>query len=75
MLRIRKPVSLSLATKNISSTTRGSTDGCDQELWNIFHNELDLDSNGHLDAEELTVALRKAGKRILSSLFVGLLLN
>ena len=44
---------------------RGSTDGCDQELWNIFHNELDLDSNGHLDAEELTVALRKAGERVL----------
>ncbi|KAF8505614.1 mitochondrial carrier [Russula emetica] len=34
------------------------------ELWNIFHNELDLDSNGHLDAEELTVALRKAGVRV-----------
>ncbi|TFK55973.1 mitochondrial carrier [Heliocybe sulcata] len=31
------------------------------ELWNIFHNELDLDRNGHLDAEELEVALRKAG--------------
>lgn len=43
---------------------------CDQELWNIFHNELDLDSNGHLDAEELTVALRKAGERILPP-FVG----
>ncbi|KAI0284382.1 mitochondrial carrier [Russula aff. rugulosa BPL654] len=37
------------------------------ELWNIFHNELDLDSNGHLDAEELTVALRKAGVRVSSS--------
>jgi hypothetical protein len=35
---------------------------CDQELWHIFHNELDLDSNGHLDAEELTVALQKAGE-------------
>src|SRR3979490_1029353 len=66
MLRIRKPVSLSFSQlKSISSTTCGSTDGCDQELWNIFHNELDLDSNGHLDAEELTVALRKAGGRIL----------
>lgn len=32
-----------------------------KELWNSFH-ELDLDSNGHLDAEELTVALRKAGE-------------
>jgi solute carrier family 25 phosphate transporter 23/24/25/41 len=45
--------------------------GSDQELWNIFHNELDLDSNGHLDAEELTVALRKAGERILLLLLVG----
>lgn len=32
------------------------------ELWRIFHDELDLDGNGHLDAEELTVALDKAGK-------------
>ncbi|KAL5527348.1 hypothetical protein ACEPAG_6139 [Sanghuangporus baumii] len=31
------------------------------ELWHIFHDELDLDSNGHLDAEELTMALSKAG--------------
>lgn len=31
------------------------------ELWHIFHDELDLDSNGHLDAEELTSALYKAG--------------
>ncbi|TCD68192.1 hypothetical protein EIP91_011364 [Steccherinum ochraceum] len=31
------------------------------ELWRIFHDELDLDGNGHLDAEELTVALDKAG--------------
>lgn len=49
----------------ISLTTRGLIDGCNEELWNIFHNELDLDSNGHLDADELTVALRKAGERIL----------
>ena len=32
-----------------------------KELWNIFH-ELDSDNNGHLDADELTVALRKAGE-------------
>ena len=32
------------------------------ELWSIFHDELDLDGNGHLDAEELAVALSKAGK-------------
>ncbi|KAF5388157.1 hypothetical protein D9615_000463 [Tricholomella constricta] len=32
------------------------------ELWSIFHDELDLDGNGHLDAQELTVALGKAGE-------------
>jgi solute carrier family 25 phosphate transporter 23/24/25/41 len=31
------------------------------ELWHIFHDELDLDGNGRLDASELTLALRKAG--------------
>ena len=31
------------------------------ELWHIFHNELDLDGNGHLDASELRIALAKAG--------------
>ncbi|THH32885.1 hypothetical protein EUX98_g1280 [Antrodiella citrinella] len=31
------------------------------ELWRIFHDELDMDGNGHLDAEELAVALDKAG--------------
>ncbi|KAH7920164.1 mitochondrial carrier [Leucogyrophana mollusca] len=31
------------------------------ELWSIFHDELDLDGNGHLDAQELSVALSKAG--------------
>jgi solute carrier family 25 phosphate transporter 23/24/25/41 len=31
------------------------------ELWSIFHDELDLDGNGHLDAQELTLALNKAG--------------
>ncbi|KAL0949489.1 hypothetical protein HGRIS_009543 [Hohenbuehelia grisea] len=31
------------------------------ELWNIFHDELDLDGNGHIDSQELDVALRKAG--------------
>lgn len=34
-----------------------------QELWSIFHDELDLDGNGHLDAQELTSALTKAGER------------
>ena len=31
------------------------------ELWRIFHDELDLDGNGHLEPQELEVALRKAG--------------
>lgn len=31
------------------------------ELWNIFHNELDLDGNGHLDASEWAAALSKSG--------------
>ena len=31
------------------------------ELWRIFHDELDLDGNGHLEPHELEVALRKAG--------------
>ncbi|KAF7352732.1 Mitochondrial carrier protein [Mycena venus] len=31
------------------------------ELWKIFHEELDLDGNGHLDASELSAALTKVG--------------
>ncbi|KAF9652192.1 mitochondrial carrier [Thelephora ganbajun] len=31
------------------------------ELWHVFHDELDLDGNGHLDAEELGLALENAG--------------
>ncbi|TFK75844.1 mitochondrial carrier [Pluteus cervinus] len=31
------------------------------ELWTIFHDELDLDGNGQLDALELALALEKAG--------------
>ncbi|KAF9446931.1 mitochondrial carrier [Macrolepiota fuliginosa MF-IS2] len=31
------------------------------ELWHIFHDELDLDSNGQLDTEELRTALNKSG--------------
>ncbi|KAJ7283581.1 mitochondrial carrier [Mycena rebaudengoi] len=31
------------------------------ELWYIFHDELDLDGNGHLDAQELSSALSKVG--------------
>lgn len=33
------------------------------ELWHIFHSELDLDGNGRLDAEELSLALKKAGQQ------------
>lgn len=33
----------------------------EKELWHIFHNELDLDGNGHLDAEEWATALRETG--------------
>ncbi|KAL0576914.1 hypothetical protein V5O48_005060 [Marasmius crinis-equi] len=32
------------------------------ELWGIFHDELDLDGNGRLDAQELDMALRKSGE-------------
>ncbi|KIY74158.1 mitochondrial carrier [Cylindrobasidium torrendii FP15055 ss-10] len=31
------------------------------ELWAIFHDELDLDGDGHLDGHELNEALRKTG--------------
>ncbi|KAJ6539946.1 mitochondrial carrier [Mycena sp. CBHHK59/15] len=31
------------------------------ELWQIFHDELDLDGNGRLDAQELSSALTKVG--------------
>ncbi|KAF8076458.1 mitochondrial carrier [Lyophyllum atratum] len=34
------------------------------ELWAIFCDELDLDGNGHLDAQELTVSLSKAGIKL-----------
>ena len=34
------------------------------ELWRIFHDELDLDGNGHLEPHELELALRKAGTLI-----------
>ncbi|KZW03777.1 mitochondrial carrier [Exidia glandulosa HHB12029] len=37
------------------------------ELWHIFHDELDLDGNGHLDAEELRIALSKGGIKLSAS--------
>lgn len=36
----------------------------DTELWSVFHEQLDLDGNGHLDALELNEALSKAGIRL-----------
>ncbi|EIN10446.1 mitochondrial carrier [Punctularia strigosozonata HHB-11173 SS5] len=36
-------------------------DAKEVELWRIFHDELDLDGNGHLDARELEHALEHAG--------------
>ena len=36
------------------------------ELWHVFHDELDLDGNGHLDADELGSALKKAGQSNIS---------
>ncbi|KAI0750724.1 mitochondrial carrier [Daedaleopsis nitida] len=36
-------------------------DAKEAELWHIFHDDLDLDGNGHLEADELLLALEKAG--------------
>ena len=55
MRKPRKPVSDS---RPLFGIVRGSS--C-TELWSIFHDELDLDGNGHLDADELSTALSKAG--------------
>ncbi|KAJ7129594.1 mitochondrial carrier domain-containing protein [Mycena epipterygia] len=37
------------------------------ELWQIFHDELDLDGNGRLDAQELSLALTKVGITLSTS--------
>lgn len=37
----------------------------EEELFRVFHNELDLDGNGHLDAMELRAALAKAGMPVI----------
>ncbi|KAH9853514.1 mitochondrial carrier [Lenzites betulinus] len=42
-------------------------DAKENELWHIFHDELDLDGNGHLDADELELALQKAGIKLSAS--------
>ncbi|KAG8845987.1 hypothetical protein FRB96_002213 [Tulasnella sp. 330] len=36
-------------------------DNKEAELWHIFHDQLDLDGNGHVDSRELRLALTKAG--------------
>ncbi|KAG6902232.1 hypothetical protein C0995_002864 [Termitomyces sp. Mi166 len=49
------------------------------ELWSIFHDELDLDGDGHLDAQELSSVLSKAGinlsQTILSDFMTTLTLS
>ncbi|KAG8966447.1 hypothetical protein FRC03_011985 [Tulasnella sp. 419] len=37
------------------------------ELWSVFHDQLDLDGNGHLDEMELYYALNKAGIQLSSA--------
>ncbi|KAI0719597.1 mitochondrial carrier [Cerioporus squamosus] len=39
-------------------------DAKETELWHIFHDELDLDGNGHLEADELEHALSRAGIKL-----------
>ncbi|TFK91496.1 mitochondrial carrier [Polyporus arcularius HHB13444] len=42
-------------------------DAKETELWQIFHDELDLDGNGHLEADELEHALSRAGIKLSPS--------
>lgn len=42
------------------------------ELWHIFHDELDLDGNGHIDADELSSALSKAGAYPWNCCLIGI---
>ncbi|KAI0940015.1 hypothetical protein AcV5_001236 [Taiwanofungus camphoratus] len=42
-------------------------DAKEAELWHIFHDELDLDGNGRLDAEELALSLEQAGELLFGS--------
>lgn len=48
-----------------SSSLYSSASQAILELWAIFHDELDLDGNGHLDASELDLALAKSGMFLL----------
>ncbi|KAH8105887.1 mitochondrial carrier [Cristinia sonorae] len=41
------------------------------ELWRIFHDELDMDGNGHIDSEELAIALDKAGIAVTPATLSG----
>lgn len=45
----------------LSLMSHSSINALQIELWHIFHDELDLDGNGHLDADELASALQHAG--------------
>ncbi|TRM67766.1 mitochondrial carrier domain-containing protein [Schizophyllum amplum] len=45
----------------------------EEELWAVFHEQLDLDGNGHLDAAELNYALRKAGIKLDPLVFTDLM--
>jgi hypothetical protein len=58
MLTLRKPVCCYFVSIAYICTV-----GLVSELWDLFH-ELDLDGNGHLDAQELATALNKVGEYI-----------
>lgn len=42
-------------------------DAKEAELWHIFHDDLDLDGNGHLDIQEFRSALAKSGINVDSA--------
>ena len=62
--------------RNLSFIVRSYVDiSCGVELWHVFHDELDLDGNGHLDAEELVMALSHAGRYPFATLTANPLIN